>query len=236
MELHGYYINLSHRSDRKEHLLSQVSGLTPPIHLTRKEAVCVKENGALGCVKSHIEILEEAKTKKLPYILVLEDDFMWFIGTSESHEECAGAGPQVCFSKVVRVLEHFLSNGISWNVIMLGGANAVTHPCEYETLGLKRVESANATHAYIIHQEYYDTLLENFKEGAALLEARGKWVTRSGSPQTVEHMDPLQLDVYWNRLQQKDVWYIMNPQCATQLPSYSDVTNENVDHTQNIHN
>jgi len=45
----------------------------------------------------------------------------------------------------------------------------------------------------------------------------------------------LQLDVYWNSIQGRDNWFIMDPQCATQIPSYSDVTNAEVDFTSRIH-
>ena len=70
------YINLEHRSDRKEHLLKELSKFNlPEDKVYRIDAI--KHNiGQLGCAKSHVKALEFAQShSEWERVLVLEDDF-----------------------------------------------------------------------------------------------------------------------------------------------------------------
>ncbi len=52
---HAFYINLDHRTDRKEHVEKELNIIG--IHATRFEAIKM-ENGAIGCSMSHLKILQ----------------------------------------------------------------------------------------------------------------------------------------------------------------------------------
>lgn len=67
----AYVINLEHRIDRKEHMIKEFSN----INLNLIFINAVKESpGWVGCLKSHLKIIELAKEKNLDYVLILEDD------------------------------------------------------------------------------------------------------------------------------------------------------------------
>ena len=68
---HSYYINLEHRTDRKEHVESQLSNLG--IKAKRFNAIKM-DNGAIGCSMSHLNVLQNALNQKLDHILIVEDD------------------------------------------------------------------------------------------------------------------------------------------------------------------
>ena len=68
---HAYYINLEHRTDRKEHVELQLKTLG--IEASRFDAIKM-ENGAIGCSLSHLKLLEQALENQYDHILIMEDD------------------------------------------------------------------------------------------------------------------------------------------------------------------
>ena len=66
-----YYINLEHRTDRKDKVEAELSGLG--WEYQRFNAVKHK-SGRVGCSTSHLRLLEMAKEKDLEYIVIVEDD------------------------------------------------------------------------------------------------------------------------------------------------------------------
>jgi glycosyl transferase family 25 len=80
-----------------------------------------------------------------------------------------------------------------------------------------KLESCHGRTAYLVNNHYFKTLLANFEEGLQKLQ------------QTYTH--DYRGDVYWNKLQKKDNWYIIMPQMCIQRPSFSDIENKFVDYT-----
>lgn len=68
------YINLKHRTDRRETTEKQFLGHLP--QLERFEAVRAFP-GELGCSKSLVTVLEQALEAKWSILLLLEDDLIW---------------------------------------------------------------------------------------------------------------------------------------------------------------
>jgi hypothetical protein len=60
--------------------------------------------------------------------------------------------------------------------------------------------------------------LKNFKESAANLL------------RNPDNKREYALDIYWNRLQMQDFWYMITPPTVTQYESYSDIENRNVNY------
>lgn len=90
-----------------------------------------------------------------------------------------------------------------FDVLLLG---AFCPKFNYET---NKLNYALATHSYIVNSHYFHTILENFTTGLKLLE------TMKESIYT--------LDVYWNKLIEKDNWLITIPCLTYQGDGYSDI-------------
>ena len=54
-----YYINLDHRKDRNESSIQELSKIG--IHNPNRFSAIKKDNGAIGCYMSHLEVLKSAR-------------------------------------------------------------------------------------------------------------------------------------------------------------------------------
>jgi|TARA_R110000782_G_scaffold22963_9_gene60495 glycosyl transferase family 25 len=73
MDINILYINLDHRTDRKEHMERSLQGY----NYERVSAIEDKD-GYIGCAKSHIKCIEIARARKYQRVIILEDDFMFY--------------------------------------------------------------------------------------------------------------------------------------------------------------
>jgi glycosyl transferase family 25 len=137
-----YYINLSHRTDRKEAMTAMLD-LTgfPKNKIFRYEGNYYKNHGALGCAQSHIGVLKDFLASDDDFCLVLEDDFR--------------LNEISLLEKAVQKASSFKE----WDVIMLSG-NIIKH--SNENNGLVRVQEAQTTSGYIVSKKFAPALLENF--------------------------------------------------------------------------
>lgn len=143
-----FYINLEHRTDRKEHVERELSELG--WEYTRFNAVRLPNNPALGCTLSHLKILEHAREKGLDYVVVVEDD--------------------ICFKNKPLFLENLnkvLSSGKHFDVCLLSGN--LLPPYKDFNEGAIQVSHSQTTTGYIVEKHYYETLINNIKTGANLL-------------------------------------------------------------------
>lgn len=92
------------------------------------------------------------------------------------------------------------------DVVLLHGTNI-----KFEET-TQRVRYAQCATAYIVRGGYIPALRANFEEGLAALEKENPRLFNAAYV----------LDLYWCRLMEKDVWYIVVPPMATQRTSYSD--------------
>jgi glycosyl transferase family 25 len=187
---HVVYINLDERTDRRTHIEGQLRRAFSPERIQRFPAIKAAK-GAVGCSRSHIAVLELAKANGWPNVLIVEDDFTWNN-----------------FDKGAPVLEALLAK--PFDVIVLCGAYVACYPDG-------RLQSCQTTTAYVAAQEYYDTLITNYKEGLALFERTGDYPKYA-------------LDQYWKRLQTVGRWYIVRPNLGFQLPGYSNVEEKPVNY------
>jgi glycosyl transferase family 25 len=140
---HAFYINLTSRPDRKQHVESQMKLLG--IHAERFNAIKLK-NGALGCSMSHLKLLENAKLNNWPHILIVEDDIKFL-------------NPELFIIQ----FNKFLENHNDWDVILIGGNNMP--PFENIDDTCIKVSSCQTTTGYIVNGHYFDTLIQNFRTG-----------------------------------------------------------------------
>jgi glycosyl transferase, family 25 len=144
------YINLLHRTDRKSQIESELQKYFPVEKFQRFNAI-QHSHGGVGCVMSHIAVLEMAISKGWTNVLIIEDDAMWNK-----------------FETGYPLLEKLSKN--DYDVIVLGAAFA-KYDSNY------RLSKCTTTTAYIVNKAYYQIILENFKEGLEKLLSTGKWST-----------------------------------------------------------
>jgi hypothetical protein len=200
----AFYINLDHREDRRNLMVNFFKqGNVPNEKVERISAVSTPYNGMIGCAKSHIAALENAKRNNYKAVLIAEDDLEW-----------------VDFDKNYPELETLIQRP-NWDVCMLTGFFAkITPP--------NKINVAFYTNCYIVKNHYYDTLLANMKEGLALKEEtlqkeKYSWLKRTLHP-LYKHI--YNVDTYWIKLQLKDNWIGVIPQICRQTLSYSDINKQ----------
>lgn len=197
------YINLDHRQDRRDLMIQffKTAGV-PDEKIQRIPAVYTPYNGMIGCAKSHISALEIAKANKWKAVLIAEDDLEW-----------------INFDENYKKLEELVST-YTWDVCMLTGFfMKVTPP---------KINVATYTNCYIVKEHYYDTLIQNMKDGLRLKEDTLRKEKYSLAKRTLHplYKHIYNIDVYWIRLQLRDNWIGIIPQMCKQIQSYSDINKE----------
>lgn len=136
-----YYINLSHRTDRKQHCEKELNEMN--FEYTRFNAI-KNSLGILGCGMSHLGVLQEAKKLNLDYVVIIEDDILF----TDKIE-------------YIKMLKNFFSKKIDYDVFLLG-----CNIKEYEVYkdNIVKVNRCFAAHGYIVKNHYYDKMIKNFKE------------------------------------------------------------------------
>ncbi len=193
------YINLVERTDRKEHVKKQLNmvGLT---NFERFNAIKLPD-GALGCSMSHLKCLQIAKDKKLDHILIVEDDIIFL-------------NPEI----FIKQLNRFLENNKEWDVLLIAGNNVPPYKVVDETC--VQVSWCQTTTGYLIRNQYYDTLIQNIKEGINHLirEPKNKIMYA--------------IDKYWLSLQKRDTWLLLIPLTVSQKEGYSDIEKQVTNYTK----
>jgi glycosyl transferase family 25 len=183
------YINLDHRVDRRIEIEKELSQYFPIEKITRFSAIR-HDHGGIGCTKSHIAVLEMAKEKGWKNYLVVEDDAIFSN-----------------FGKGYPLLEKLVA--APFDVITLGTVFA-KYTQTYKLL------SGQTTTSYIVQSHYYDTLLQNFREGLNGFLLTGNYPMYS-------------IDQYWKRIQPRDNWFCVIPSLMIQRPGYSDIERNVID-------
>ena len=146
---HAFYINLDHRTDRKEHVTEQLTNLGLP-SFERFNAIKM-ENGAIGCSMSHLKILQTAVQNNWDHVLIVEDDITFL-------------NPELFKANFETFLQR---NGNNWDVILLAGNNMPP----YDTVDdvCIKVKRCQTTTGYLVNGHYIKKLMENVKMGLTQL-------------------------------------------------------------------
>ena len=140
-----FYINLEHRTDRKEHVESQLESIG--LKGTRFNAIKM-ENGAIGCSMSHLKLLQLALKSGLDHILIVEDDILFL-------------DPELFKSQLDKFFNSLLKN--SWDVILIAGNNMPPYEKVDDTC--VKVSQCQTTTGYLVNGHYIEKLLNNVKMG-----------------------------------------------------------------------
>jgi len=203
--MHGYYINLDRRPDRKQHFENNIKN-----HLYFKDIERLKaiehNDGALGCAYSHLLALNMAKKNygNMDFIAVFEDDFLIMNENNFNLFEAA-------FEKI--------QTSDEWDIIVLT-PRGVPKNIESNILtqnGFKQILDNQTTTGYIIKMSFVDILIQNLKDS---IENQNKGVIK----------DICACDQYWKKLQTEHRFYYYNYIFAGQLIGWSDVECRNVNY------
>jgi glycosyl transferase family 25 len=146
-----YVINLDHRVDRLAEVSKELGDMG--LRFTRFPAIKTTP-GILGCGLSHLAVLKEARERKLPCVLIFEDDFMFTVDKETFYEK-------------MEIEEPF-------DVVML--SYEMHNSAPYKS-GLLKVIDAQTTSGYIVHSRFYDALINLYEEAMPLLQSTGMhWV------------------------------------------------------------
>jgi glycosyl transferase family 25 len=183
------YINLDSRTDRKEHVEKELKKIE--VNQPERFKAIKLDNGALGCSMSHLKCLEIAKQKDYDYVLICEDDIEFL-------------NPQLFLTQIKK----FLDSDINWDVVLIAGNNMLPYkPINDMCI---QIYNCQTTTGYIVRKNYYDKLIQNYKEGIKNLMK---------NPGNNEY----RIDKYWFKLQRMDNWYLIIPLSVVQREDYSDI-------------
>jgi glycosyl transferase family 25 len=194
-----FYINLDDRNDRRREIEEELQKYNIPFE--RFPAI-KEELGALGCSKSHLEVLKIAKSRGYSNVLILEDDFQFVVS------------PDVFYNNI----NNLLSKNIDFDVCLLSyniKSPKWVQNTQYDFLF--SVKRALTTSGYLVRSHYYDTLISSFHKSVDLLEVTGNAIDYS-------------CDMTWQYYQYKDNWVCFKNKIGIQRVSYSDIEKRIVDY------
>ena len=144
-----FYINLDHRTDRKEALEKELVEFGLPYE---RFSAIKHDFGAVGCSKSHLAVLKLAKQRNYPRVLILEDDFTFVV----QHDN------------IKKIVKQIRDDGKPYDVCMIS-YNIVKSQDLPESYWRKVIKNLT-TSGYIIQKHYYDKLIEVIEPSIPLLE------------------------------------------------------------------
>ena len=201
------YINLEHRTDRKEHILHEIGKLcTDPSKIHRIDAV-KRGIGAMGCSMSHRKALQYAQSHpEWNTVLILEDDF-------------------TCKYDSLTDIENAIDTFVQGTVDMDMGLLSYNHHCIQSRHGVnpfemtycpqlppsvKRVYYSQTASSYLIRKHYIPVLIQSITDSLFDMIQNGR-----------RHENCF--DIYWSRIQPIGKWYAIYPSIGMQYESYSDI-------------
>lgn len=186
----SYVINLKRRQDRLEELnlpfkYEIFEATDGKKHFTNESLIM---QGHYGCLDSHKRLLMKVKDEKLEKVLILEDDV------------------EVCDEFNIKLNEIMGELPEDWDLLYLGGWNL--GEIERYSKSLNLAKKVYTTHAYIVRDKFYDTILNK------ITSENGK------------------VDVLISDILPIGKCFICNPTIAWQREGFSDIVNKI---TNNIH-
>jgi GR25 family glycosyltransferase involved in LPS biosynthesis len=147
-----FAINLAEATERWQVFLLELQKIgVSPNEIIRMEAVDGNllpqkeglKKGELGCLMSHVKILQLAQQANYERILIFEDDVKF-------HDKFSRL-----FPKYIRQVPE------NWDMLYFGGNHSET-PLPFSK-NVLQVMDMRCTHAYAVHQRMYQTLIDNLQ-------------------------------------------------------------------------
>lgn len=204
-----YYINIDHRTDRKQQLLNELSKTNIDFNkINRIDAIHTPHFGQLGCSKSHIKALEMfLKTDDtVQNCLILEDDFEFILSIDE----------------INIMIDNFFYDIKNFDVLMLSYNNICEANERTDFHYLIRILDNLSMSGYCVSKKYAKRLLDNYVNGVEKLNYHYKTFNNK--------VQDYYLDMYNRQLINNSLWFGFIPKIGKQRLSYSDIENKIVDY------
>jgi GR25 family glycosyltransferase involved in LPS biosynthesis len=186
-----FYINLDSRTDRRTEIEEELTRMG----ISGERFPAIKDDiGIVGCGKSHLTVLKEARERGLKNVLIFEDDFQFIVSKEEFWD----------------MLNRFFTDTIQGNMfdVLMLGYNMLSSQ-KIDNL-LMKVISAQTTSGYIVNERFYDSLINIWEIALPLLLSSGdRWM--------------YSLDATWKQLQPDTNWYAFVKRVGIQRPNFSDI-------------
>lgn len=139
----GFYINLDTRTDRREQFEPECDRMNLVVE---RFPACRDITPAHGCSRSHLSVLKLARDRKLPAVLIFEDDFEFLVPKETVDDIFAHLPPD-------------------YDIVMLSYNLLQSEPYDDRFV---RVLDAQTTSGYLVHARFYDRLIATLEEGYAM--------------------------------------------------------------------
>jgi len=146
----GFYINLDHRTDRKEHF-ENLKIIYPFFKNIQRLSAIPETNGALGCCKSHILALQKCLEYDDDVFMICEDDLLIFNNKN--------------FTGFVNTVDI----NADWDVLTLTPRGDII-PNQNLPNDYIRINNNQTATCYMIKKKFIPILLNNLIEGKNALE------------------------------------------------------------------
>ena len=178
------YINLDSRKDRREHIENLLCDMP---NVERVSAIKDERGGYFGCVRSHILCLKIALARRYENVIILEDDFKYKdnrnLATMDIPEE--------------------------YDMLLLSNLVINKDTVKYDDK-FDRVFKCQWTSGYLIHQNFYQKLIDTFEESLKKLYE--------------DYSRCNYLDIYWNKIFKDSLILKHKNMIGTQLENnFSDI-------------
>ena len=216
----AYYINLQHREDRRRQIEQTLGDAFIPFERFDGVNARLDENkhliahcfdaticpGQVGCQLSHMRVLDAAMARGVEHIAVFEDDFVF-----QGH---------VNLSMVQSAIQETMSSVPYWDVIVLSlnilsetvWKNVSIAFSDVLRVHVSQVHEAQTTGGYIARRSIMPAMYAAFAE----CNVTADYVTA--------------IDQCWKPLQHRFVWVGFEPQPGTQMKSFSDIEQRDVNY------
>ena len=154
---HIFYINLEHRTDRKQEIEKELSNFG----LTYERFPAIPHIiGGVGCGTSHMETIKLAKKRGYKNVLIFEDDFEFIVSKKVFEEN----------------IEKLFSENINFDVCFLA-YNLFESSIIEGTPFLRKVLSSQTASAYIVNSNFYDDLIDLYSYSVNMFERHDQhWI------------------------------------------------------------
>ena len=147
---HTFYINMTERTDRKEHVENQLRSIGIS-NFTRFPAIELP-NARAGCSLSHLRCLQLAESNGWEHVLIVEDDIEFL-------------DPEMFRTQLASFLTRPPSSVV--DVLLFAGNNIPPYEKVNDTC--VKVLRCQTTTGYLVYRHYYASLIANISEGLNLL-------------------------------------------------------------------
>jgi len=195
-----FIINIDERSDRRDSVLRELCSARAPLdRVTRISALkghsefTEQVSRTIGCLRSHIEVLQRAADARFRNILVLEDDFC-FTSDIDDH---------------LKDLEAFFVRDYAYWICLIATSKygAIVPKDDLVSLSFQPVTNAGG---YLVSREGLERLLPTFEDALEKLKATGECSSFAA-------------DRCWTVLQPSEQFLVFRRKFGFQVSGFSDI-------------